>query len=176
MEAVLIGVLFLLVVSATTFYLYSRLIYSERKITLMENILLDIKMSMEMDREIVHKHDVPEKDPLIEPTFSEVQKDDTEYYTSVVENSEPEVKEESAEVSTEPDVNYDALSREDLVSLAEKKGLRVTKRTTKQQIISLVRDAEKNSSALPETGTDGPVGGTTGSVEGASIVSEELSS
>jgi hypothetical protein len=177
-----------MIVSATTFYLYSRIVYSERKISLMENILLDIKMAMEMEREVHgasngndHNHG------LVEPKFENVTKDDTEYYNTVLENAAIEAEElkptpsveaaPSSDVPVVPDsTSFDELTRDELVAIAEKKGLRVTKRATKQQIISLVRDADKNSSGLPETGTDGPVGGNAGSVEGASLLSGELES
>ena len=186
-ETVIVGVLFLIVVAATTFYLYSRLLYSERKISLMENILLDIKMAMEMEREIHgHNHNGADTNSLVEPKFENTTKDDTEYYKTVIENAAIE----SEELKPTPDASasplapaapvdaskHDELTRDELVAIAEKKGLRVTKRATKQQILSLLRDADKNSSGLPETGTDGPVGGNAGSVEGASLLSGELES
>ena len=185
------GVLFLIVVAATTFYLYSRLLYSERKISLMENILLDIKMAMEMEREVhsgVNGDGHAHTNGLVEPKFEDVTKDDTEYYNSVLENAaiESEELKPTSDASASPlapaaalpvDASkYDELTRDELVTIAEKKGLRVTKRATKQQILSLVRDADKNTSGLPETGTDGPVGGNAGSVEGASLLSGELES
>jgi hypothetical protein len=174
-EVVIVGVLFLIVVAASTFYLYSRLLYSERKLGLMENLLLDIKMSMEMEREIHHEHESEKKPDLVEPTFTAVAKDDTEYYASTIENAVIEAEEiNSVPAPTGPSetlVNYESLSRDELVALAEKKGLRVTKRATKQQLLTLVRDADKNTSGLPETGTYAPVGGTAGSMEGASLVS-----
>ena len=187
----IVGVLFLIVVAATTFYLYSRLLYSERKISLMENILLDIKMAMEMEREVhsgVNGDGHAHTNGLVEPKFEDVTKDDTEYYNSVLENAaiESEELKPTSDASASPlapaaalpvDASkYDELTRDELVTIAEKKGLRVTKRATKQQILSLVRDADKNTSGLPETGTDGPVGGNAGSVEGASLLSGELES
>jgi hypothetical protein len=188
-SAVVVGVLLLIIVGATTFYLYSRIVYSERKISLMENILLDIKMAMEMEREVHNGSDDnhTHAKELVEPKFENVTKDDTEYYNSVLENAAIEAEElkptPAAEVAPTSDVpvvtgsaNFDELTRDELVAIAEKKGLRVTKRATKQQIISLVRDADKNTSGLPETGTDGPVGGNAGSVEGASLLSGELES
>jgi Tfp pilus assembly protein PilE len=176
-EVVIVGVLFLIVVAASTFYLYSRLLYSERKLGLMENLLLDIKMSMEMEREIHHTGDVEKKPDILEPTFTDAPKDDTEYYASTIENAVIEAEEINAVPAptgpSEAVVNYDSLSRDELVAVAEKKGLRVTKRATKQQLLTLLRDASKNTSGLPETGTDAPVGGATGSMEGASLVSGE---
>ena len=181
LETVVIGVITLLIVAASTFYLYSRLVYSERKISLMENLLLDIKMAMEMDREVQHDTSSDEESSnMIEPVFETVEKDDTEYYTNVLTNTTTDKAEESssseAAVVEEvvADVKYESLSREDLVAIAEKKGLRVQKRLNKQQIINLVQDADKKSSELPESESDGFVGGTKGTMEGSSLLSADL--
>ena len=57
MSEILIFVLLFLVVSgAMAFYFYSRMLYSERKISLLESVLLDIKMSMEMEQEAKNDH------------------------------------------------------------------------------------------------------------------------
>jgi hypothetical protein len=181
LETVVIGVITLLIVAASTFYLYSRLVYSERKISLMENLLLDIKMAMEMEREVQHDTNDDDSSNIIEPVFETVEKDDTEYYTNVLTNTtttdKVDASSPSEEVVTEEvaaDVKYESLSREDLVALAEKKGLRVQKRLNKQQIINLVQDADKKSSELPGSESDGFVGGTKGSMEGSSLLSADL--
>jgi hypothetical protein len=187
MESIIVGVLLLLIVSATTFYLYSRLVYSERKIGLMENLLLDIKMSMEMERGLNNTDDSEEPEPkvgILEPSFPQEVKDDVDSYTSVLEKIPTDVGAE-AEAAVEspvevPDVvakvavNLDGMTRDELAALAEKKGHRVLKRHTKQQLLAMVRETEKNTSGGFETGTDGPVGGNTGSVEGASLLSGEI--
>jgi hypothetical protein len=185
MESIIVGVLLLLIVSATTFYLYSRLVYSERKIGLMENLLLDIKMSMEMERGLNNTDDSEEPEPkvgILEPSFPQEVKDDVDSYTSVLEKIPTEVETEAVvespvdvpEVVAKVAVNLDGMTRDELAALAEKKGHRVVKRHTKQQLLAMVRETEKNTSGGFETGTDGPVGGNTGSVEGASLLSGEI--
>jgi len=184
-DTIIVGVLFLIVVAASTFYLYSRLVYSERKISLMENILLDIKMSMEMEREIPNEDDhthtnekvnnLGAEGVALEPKIENVTKDDAEFYNSALESvpiESEELKSSVNELVPETSVS-DALTRDELVLIAERKGLRVTKRSTKAQILALLRDTDKNSSGVPETGTDGPVGGASGSVEGASLLPVE---
>ena len=185
MESIIVGVLLLLIVSATTFYLYSRLVYSERKIGLMENLLLDIKMSMEMERGLNTENDSDESEPkvgILEPSFPQEVKDDVDSYTSVLEKIPTEVESEAVvespvdvpDVVAKVAVNLDGMTRDELAALAEKKGHRVLKRHTKQQLLAMVRETEKNTSGGIETGTDGPVGGNTGSVEGASLLSGEI--
>jgi hypothetical protein len=182
-ETLVFGLIILLILGASTFYLYSRIVYSERKVSLMENLLLDIKMSLEMEREVHHDTGVEDvSSNIIEPSFDLLNKDDTEYYTTVLNSTTTEKKEgddslqpsNDEDVNTPEVVNYDSLTREELTSIAEKKGLRVTKRLNKQQIINLMRDADKTSSGLPETDSDAPVGGNTGSVEGSSLASKDL--
>ena len=46
-ESLTIGLLLAIVFGALFFYLYTRLTYTEKRISLMENILLDIKMNQE---------------------------------------------------------------------------------------------------------------------------------
>ena len=117
LETVVIGVITLLIVAASTFYLYSRLVYSERKISLMENLLLDIKMAMEMEREVQHDTNDDDSSNIIEPVFETVEKDDTEYYTNVLTNTttdKVDASSPSEEVVTEEvaaDVKYESLSR-----------------------------------------------------------------
>jgi hypothetical protein len=46
-ESATIGILLLLIFGAVSFYLYSRINYTEKRMGLMENMLLDIKMGLE---------------------------------------------------------------------------------------------------------------------------------
>ena len=46
-ESTTVGVLLLLIFGAISFYLYSRVNYTEKRMSLMENMLLDIKMGIE---------------------------------------------------------------------------------------------------------------------------------
>ena len=47
-ESLTIGITLTLVFGAVCFYLYSRLVQNEKRVSLIESILLDVKMSMEM--------------------------------------------------------------------------------------------------------------------------------
>ena len=47
-ESLTIGITLTLVLGAVCFYLYSRLVQNEKRVSLIESILLDVKMSMEM--------------------------------------------------------------------------------------------------------------------------------
>jgi hypothetical protein len=162
---------------AAAFFLYSRLIYAERKIGLIESILLDIKMSMEMEEE--HAHALPPKEaPVFSPVVDETgsgptgtvnpsgpsTEDDIAYYSSVIESATSEASQVASEVP-EPvpapasALNYDAYTRDELAAIAEKRGLRVTKRMSKGAITDLLRGSEQTSSAAPVSGDEQPLGG-----------------
>jgi hypothetical protein len=64
------------------------------------------------------------------------------------------------------------MSREELVSLAEKRMLRLTKGIRKPALVSLLREADKNSSSDQETGksdANGVAGNMERSGEGAPL-------
>ena len=75
------------------------------------------------------------------------------------------VAEESSSASA---VDYDSMSREDLMSLAQKKGLRVTKSMKKGAVVNLLRESEKNSSTVSNMD-----GGSESSEMGAPISMED---
>jgi hypothetical protein len=177
MSEILIFVLLFLVVSgAMAFYFYSRMLYSERKISLLESVLLDIKMSMEMEQEAKNDH-MPTIPPRSASSEPEELKDETDndaaYYNSVLETVNEDLAattEAVAEEATEameatgaPSaettfVEYEAMTRDEVAALAEKRGIRVVKRQAKSNIITLLRESDRNSSGASETGKDVPVG------------------
>jgi hypothetical protein len=65
------------------------------------------------------------------------------------------------------------MSREELVVLVEKRGLRATKRMSKQNIAALLRESDKNTYGASQSGNEvnGPAGASNGipSVEGSSL-------
>ena len=177
-ETVIVSLLFLLILGAVAFYFYSRMLYSERKINLLESILLDIKMNIEMEQEAKNDH-MPSVPPQKMEQVEEL-KDDTEFYNAILESAseipaaeEPVFNEVAPMANTEPvppPVDYESMARDDLAVLAEKRGIRVTKRQSKTNIITLLREGDRNSSGASETGKDGPAGASNGfpSMEGTS--------
>ena len=93
----------LLLIGAMGFYFYTRILYTEKKISLLETILLDIKMMLEMEdfqpsassplkyEGASKKVSIEEKVEILEPVNLEKNdveevKDETEYYNSVIES------------------------------------------------------------------------------------------
>jgi hypothetical protein len=212
-DTIIVGAFMLILLAAVSFYFYSRLVYAERKIGLLESILLDLKMAMEMS-ENEHDHlpgGVPASNKIVESAPAGVtSEEEAAFYSSVLEEVQKEAASSSEEATMPPaapwntlpftpdlsgptgtleptttlpqssqpsiskvEVNYEAMTRDELAVLAEKRGLRTTKRMSKQNIISLVREADKNTYGTSETGrdaeADGPSGASTGiaSLEGS---------
>lgn len=174
-EALIVGALLLVFVGAVSFYLYSRIIFNERKMGLIESLLLDIKMSMDMEEErhAAHiasgAHAPAPHAGMVMPKPVEVE--EVEEYQNVLEEANA-VAAEPVTAAAAPGTasltpldpngnpippamaaikNYDDHSREDLAYLAEKRGLRVTKRMAKGTIIALLQEADK---AAPQQGDD----------------------
>lgn len=177
-EVLFMALVLLLLIGAMGFYFYTRILYTEKKLSLLETILLDIKMMIEMEDLNPHqnsplKYDgaaknvsVQEGVQVLEPENlekgdAEELKDETEYYNSVIET----VAAESALPDTNkavdnvvPSDDYDSQTRDQLALIAEKKGLKVTKRTQRQTIVNLLRESDKNTSGTVELGKDGATG------------------
>ena len=186
----------LLLIGAMGFYFYTRILYTEKKISLLETILLDIKMMLEMEdfqpsassplkyEGASKKVSIEEKVEILEPVNLEKNdveevKDETEYYNSVIESVAAESALPDTNQVTDSSVanvavtdEYDSMTRDQLVASAEKKGLKVTKRTQRQTIVNLLRESDKNTSGKVELGTDGAPADGGAALDGA----EELSS
>jgi len=201
-EVLFISAILLLLVGAMGFYFYSRVSYTDKKIGLLESILLDIKMNMDMETQ---QQPPPLKAPEpFEPEDSEELKlADTAMYASAIEEASSRADTSGAdtsgaETSSANDVpalvaeapappDYDSMSRDELNAIAEKRSLRVTKSMKKPAVINLLRESDKNTSTLNDTegnagvhatlSTEGSSGGAPLNMEdSADLSAETLSS
>jgi hypothetical protein len=171
-ESIFVTAILLLLVGAMGFYFYTRIAYTDKKLGLLESLLLDLKMHMDMEVSLHIPPPVKEPEPFEPEDSEELKADEAAMYTSVMESAAavPEevvvtVAEESSSASA---VDYDSMSREDLMSLAQKKGLRVTKSMKKGAVVNLLRESEKNSSTVSNMD-----GGSESSEMGAPISMED---
>ena len=166
-ESATIGILLLLIFGAVSFYLYSRINYTEKRMGLMENMLLDIKMGLES----MHKEEpefVPE--PVgaprpMESSEAEPLPEEETYYQSVlaqagenaaaVTETETETEAEGTEAEgTEVvheerpvvSVNYESMTKDDLIALAEKRGAKVGKRPGRKDLIAALKKLDETKS------------------------------
>jgi hypothetical protein len=202
--ALILAILF----GGVCFYMYSRMMYSEKRIGLLEGILMDIKMTMETvgntmrapmpmtpPFEDMHVPANLEKivgDAMQEENFySELLKEVTEEHSgkplsNVTESSldaqlgsAPPDASASASASgpvdekqgqgqdqdlsassLQPPSPYDIMSRQDLLALLEKRGIRVAKRAGRGEMISVLRNADEIANRSTQVGTENGSGNT----------------
>jgi len=165
-ESLTIGLLLTLVFGALFFYLYSRVTYAEKRVGLMENILIDIKMKEEQHHmhlpnvpshmtfndaasnsinvpfnmpPVAEEHNVPQEIQVEELATPVEELQDKELYSEVLDNVE--VLEEKTQ-KTDVGVNYEAMTKEELIEIAKKKGLRVSNRPGREKLLQIIRQSE----------------------------------
>ena len=186
-DSLTIGILLILVFGAAAFYLYSRLTQTDKRLSLMENVLLTLKMSTEasmMGPDSVEPVSMPS--PLQADDVDEV---DEEQYAEMLKHasvgpssaSEEAAAEEllrsipmpqaaTTEAVTEPaslrkmDANYESMSVKELQALAKTRGLAAgAKATKKRELIDFLKRAGAVPDAAPQ-----PLGPQPGDLEDVS--------
>jgi hypothetical protein len=179
-ESLTIGLLLAVVFGGICFYLYTRVIYTEKRISLMENILLDIKMGQEqkplhvlppipnevsfedtLDRNQYtnqytnqetnqntnQETNLNEEETLFEP-LEEVpnfeNEEDTQEYTELLNQVSAETLAPQQTVKN----NYDNMTKDELLELVKKRGLRAGNRPGREKLISLLEKADETSPPL----------------------------
>jgi hypothetical protein len=178
-EATTIGILLTLVFGALFFYLYSRVNYAEKRMGLMENILLDLKMSLENSNSNEKEDDyVPEPVGLPAPLEKDevdalVPDSEEEYYRNIMANVEDteSIKEEevvpsapfpssSGETSpkkTQVTPNYESMLKSELQALCDQRNIKVGKRPGRSELVAALRkydEGSSNKSSEPQGSTN----------------------
>ena len=166
-DSLTVAILLTIVFGAVTFYLYSRMGQTEKRLGLLENLLLTLKMSTEaslMGPDSVEPVSSPQPlnsedvDDVDEEKYAEVLKNavGVEEVTAAVspradadadaaEEEEADAEEllRSIEVTPAPkkmDVNYESMSLKELKSLAKERGVSSVP-TTKREVIDVLKKA-----------------------------------
>jgi hypothetical protein len=188
------------------YYAYINLSYLEKKVDMMESILVDVRMSM--DSLLAEDHHHPAPVPIstalptaatftppqpLEPSEAE-QIPEESFYSSVLEQAHEggaeQVPAEAGTLSVEEalesfnDVapvsaeaggtdiqassasvgpNYDAMTRNELIAAAEKRGLRAKKSSSRSELLNLLRRGDTLQNATSTAGTEN-VSGPTGTL------------
>ena len=190
-ESLIIGLVVLLLCGAVSFYIYARMMYAEKKLTVMESILVDMRVALDSIMSERHGHpaaipiahtpggEVPgPAEPVDAPT--DVSGSDTQgapgeaeekFYGAVLDQAHDitaEVTgaglEENVVVAAAAPVAFEKMSRAELAAHAEKNGFRVKKSMSRGEIESMLRRAAAAQNATPSTGTEN----VSGSMEGPS--------
>lgn len=175
-DSLLIGILLSLVFGAIAFYLYSRMSQTEKRLGLMENLLLQIKLSTEASLEgpdsiraisegmPLNEDDVESVDAeeysemlkeipigVVEPTIQEIAQhtEKKDEIRNTVSFDDEDKEEETPATSqggslswtkqTKVEVNYEAMSLNELKGLAKQKGIAGYQQKKKRELIDLLK-------------------------------------
>jgi hypothetical protein len=165
-DSLIVGLIVLLICGAAFFYLYMRISFYERKGSIMESVIVDLKMAI--DSLLVNGQggggapvpispppEVPEppvelSGPIpLDSSESEAIPDEN-FYSSVLEQAHDETAPETQEA--QPDL--DTLTKSDLATLAENRGLRVKKSMNRNEILGLLRRSTPFQNTNPTAGAE----------------------
>jgi hypothetical protein len=191
-DSITIGIVLTLVFGALFFYLYSRLVQNEKRVSLMENILLDLKMTADSSwGASEHNHSEEEQENTqvinhIEPVSApeELKSDDVDneedVYKEILAQTDassveqvknfdvtPKATKQTVNV-TKVQPNYSAMTVKELKSLAKSRGLTVPSGAGRKELTDSLRKLDGTQPTVPEAGS------FLGSQEGAPIESEGL--
>ncbi len=158
-DATVVGITLLMLLGAVAYYLYHRIDMVERKLGLMENILLDLKVATEQT--LLASSDPPERDSgprtglyaelseqAIEEKFPNTPEPEDvpvskENAREIFVESTPRTRTppQSVQVSREPSItmNYEAMTYKELTALAKQRGLSGLRNASKAQVIDALR-------------------------------------
>lgn len=169
-DSLTIGLVLSLIFGALFFYLYTRIGQVEKRVSLTENILLDLKMAHEntmmsmsappshmihhSSPEDIHPDEAVQEKPLENQEIEAEEVSEEEFYKNVLEQATIQPIQETTPVKME--VNYESMTLKELKSLAKQKGLNVSQLSHKKDIIEALKKKEQKTSILePVPGSDG---------------------
>lgn len=190
-DATVVGITLLMLLGAVAYYFYHRMDMLERKLGLMENILLDLKVATEQT--LLASSDPPEHDvgprTGLYSELSEMQEerqykpptprsstDETEVFPVSNEgarelfvDTQPRARTppQSVQVSREErsapavSVNYEAMTYKELTALAKQRGLSGLRNASKAQVIDAIRRNDNGEAPLQLSDNQSVVSGGT---------------
>ncbi len=177
-DSVTIGIVLALVFGALFFYIYSRVTQNEKRVSLIENMLIDLKMTLEggwshgmahlqeeNGEETLEANVINHVEPVSPPEpLNKDDVDEEDIYKEVLAQSSPVEEEEEPEVKTvmlgspklssvqvtKVQPNYESMSTKELKSLVKSRSLVVPSAAGKKELIATLRKAD-SSSVSPTT-------------------------
>ncbi len=165
-DTLTIGLVLALVFGALFFYLYSRIGQVEKRVSLTENILLDLKMATENTMmamaAVPHPHmDEHDSQPArVEPVGAPqpVENDEVEqipdedFYKQALEEKESE----NTTVPSRVEPNYESMTLKELKAEAKRQGIPIPNAAHKKDVIDALKRQTRSVSVLEAVpGTDG---------------------
>lgn len=151
-DSLTVGLVLALIFGALVFYLYTRIGQIEKRVSLTENILLDLKMATENTLMAMasppshHIHEVERveaisgPEPIQREEVEEVNEED--YYKNVLEQAQNKadspVQHESVQ-GVKMDANYEALTLKELKDEAKRRGIKLGANPHKKDVIDALK-------------------------------------
>lgn len=168
-DSLTVGLVLALIFGALVFYLYTRIGQIEKRVSLTENILLDLKMATENTLMAMatpshtHLHEVERVEPISAPEpleKNEVEEvSEEEFYKNVLEqanSTEVPVQNESAQ-SVKVEANYEAMTLKELKEEAKRRGLKLGANVHKKDILDALKRQGQTSVLEPVPGSFGEI-------------------
>jgi hypothetical protein len=178
-ESLIVGLIVLLLCGAACFYMYVRMTFLEKKFVVMESILVDVRVAMDslMMEHMSHPPapialtpGIP-MPPPVPPTEAVPEE---KFYSSVLEQAHEAASEQEGEsadavlesfgtaaTAAAPPAaevpakeNLDSMTRAELVTLAESKGIRVKRSMTRAEVLALLRRVDPAQNEGLATGAE----------------------
>jgi predicted transcriptional regulator len=163
-DAVVIGVVLGLVFAAVSYYLYSRQTQLERKIGLMENILLELKVTTEqtlLSSTEDHMHTEEPQLQMQAQAHEQHQEPPQEHHQPVpVEETREIVVEgtrEQAPRTSPVTTNYESMTYKELQQIARQRGILGVRTMSKAQVIEALKNNDNPSSSSSAASTTIPL-------------------
>jgi len=136
-DSVTVGILLAMIFGAVTFYIYSRMVQNEKRVSLLENLLLSLKMSTEaslLGADMVGPEYVEPVSNVTPLNEDDVDTIDEEKYSEMLKEMPLETERKEP---LKMDANYESMSLKELQVLGRQKGLSVHSVKKKDLIDSL---------------------------------------
>ena len=157
-DSLTVGLVLALIFGALVFYLYTRIGQIEKRVSLTENILLDLKLATENTLmamsapSMAHVHEVERVEPVSAPepiTKDEVEEvSEEDFYKTVLEQAasktvEVPVQHEQVQ-GTKVEANYESLTLKELKEEAKRRNVKVGANAHKRDIIDALKRQNQN--------------------------------
>jgi hypothetical protein len=166
-DSLTVGLVLALIFGALVFYLYTRIGQIEKRVSLTENILLDLKMATENTLMAMsaappmhsHIHEVERVEPVSAP--QPVEKEEVEevvdedFYKSVLEQAQTKTEAPVAHESVQGlkvDANYEAMTLKELKDEAKRRGVKLGTNPHKKDVIDALKRQGQSSVLEPVPG------------------------
>lgn len=180
-DSLTIGILLILVFGAVSFYLYSRMTQTERRVGLLENLLMDLKMSTEAALAGPEMLGPDSVEPVSGPAplgMDDVDAvEEEEYAAAAAAAPAPTPASETAAIpaasvttaapastSAKMDLNYESMTVKELAALAKERGLTGVGQRKREIIDALKRNGSSGVQAVQ------PLTGAEDDLEGAEMI------